>query len=268
MCELAGAVMYNKTLGAFLRYSFVFALIIILGVLGMRFAKIDSGQLIDWIAGMLSFWWMLVITTVPWNVYFEAKSVLHEFQLSQNVGIEISEKKRQYVQKVSLWGLWLAVGLHIFTAVVMFELSALGISRVGYIGCAVALLLTLLRPAIRAHEFIWSQLHQIKETVKYPRQDVAELRDRVGKLEFAVEALETSMKPDVAGSFAYELQNNEKDLARKYERLVAEQARLNDQNVAEHESLKRDGQAAIAKISSDTQFLDHVREIIRLVKSA
>jgi hypothetical protein len=125
-----------------------------------------------------------------------------------------------------------------------------------------------LRPAIRAYEFIWSQLNLIKETVKYPRQDVVELRNRVEKLEFAVEAIETSMKPDVAGTFAYELHNTDKDLVRKYERLVAEQARLNDQNVAEHESLKRDGQAAIAKISSDTQFLDHVREIIRLVKSA
>lgn len=269
MClDHQATAMYNKTLGAFLRYSFVFALIIILGVWGMRLANIDSAQLIDWIAGMLSFWWMLVITTVPWNVYFEAKSVIHEFQLSQSIGIEVSEKKKQYVQKVAFWGLWLAIGLHIITAVALFELSAMGISRIGYIGCVVALLLTILRPAIRAYEFIWSQLNLIKETVKYPRQDVVELRNRVEKLEFAVEAIETSMKPDVAGTFAYELHNTDKDLVRKYERLVAEQARLNDQNVAEHESLKRDGQAAIAKISSDTQFLDHVREIIRLVKSA
>ncbi|MFN8656658.1 MAG: hypothetical protein U0105_09985 [Candidatus Obscuribacterales bacterium] len=36
----------------------------------------------------------------------------------------------------------------------------------------------------------------------------------------------------------------------------------------EHERLLREGQNAIAKLSADSQFLDHVREIVRLIKSA
>jgi len=260
--------MYGKSLGAFLIYTFIFALIIVLGVIGMRWAHIDSGQLMDWIAGMLFFWWMLVITTVPWNVYFEARSVLEEFNLSQSAGIAIDEKQRQYVTKIAFWGIWLAIGLHLVTAAGMYALSASGISHIGYVACAVALLLTLLRPSIRAYEFIWQQLRSIKESVKYPREDVSSLRRTINKLEGIVQQIQDSLESKNPGSFAHAMKHDLADLKFKYERLVGEQARLSDENVWEHERISREGQEAIAKISADTQFLDHVREIVRLIKSA
>jgi hypothetical protein len=51
------------------------------------------------------------------------------------------------------------------------------------------------------------------------------------------------------------------DLAQNYTKLLQD-------NRAEHETLRREGQSAISKLSSDSQFLDHVREIVRMIKSA
>jgi len=211
---------------------------------------------------------MLVITTVPWNIYFEAKAVLEEFNLSSAGGIAVDEKKRRYVSKIAFWGIWLAIVLHLATAAAMFALSATGISHIGYIACGVALLLTLLRPAIRAYEYIWQQLKSIKESTKYPREDVVELRRKVTVCEDLILALQNSLNTSLPGTYAYEQWRSVADMRRKYERLVEEQARQNDQNIQEHERISREGQSAIAKISADTQFLDHVREIVKLVKSA
>jgi hypothetical protein len=40
------------------------------------------------------------------------------------------------------------------------------------------------------------------------------------------------------------------------------------QNTVEHERLSREAKNAIALLSEDSQFLSHVREIIRFVKTA
>ncbi|WP_158054511.1 hypothetical protein [Scytonema sp. HK-05] len=39
-------------------------------------------------------------------------------------------------------------------------------------------------------------------------------------------------------------------------------------NLTEHERLAREARGAIAQLSTDGQFLDHVREIIRFFKTA
>ena len=43
---------------------------------------------------------------------------------------------------------------------------------------------------------------------------------------------------------------------------------LHTTNQAEHAHLSREAEHAIAQITADGQFLDHVREIIRFVKNA
>lgn len=43
---------------------------------------------------------------------------------------------------------------------------------------------------------------------------------------------------------------------------------LKTMNQAEHDRLKREAKQAIAQLSTDGQFLDHVREIIRFFKNA
>lgn len=260
--------MFQKSLGAFVSYTFGLTVVTIIAFFAFNALHIESGQFIDWISGLLTVWWLLVIVTVPWNVHFEAKAVLDEFAHSRTVGIKIDEKHEKYVKAVSNYSIAIAIALHLLSAGALFMLSATGISKVGYVGSVVALLLTVVRPAYRAYEYMWQQLNAIKQRVKYPREDVVELRASVGELQSKVTALEHALDPNRVQSFAYEQKRSIADLQHRLERLGAEQARMNDSNVLEHQILRREAETAVAKISADNQFLDHVREIVRMIKTA
>jgi hypothetical protein len=189
-------------------------------------------------------------------------------QHSRSIGILVDDKHGAYVKKIARYSLLIAILLHLISAVALFALSAMGVTRVGYYASALALLLTALRPAVRAYEYIFQQLASIKHRIKYPRDDVVELRERVKQLEGSFHGIEHQLDQNRPGSFAYEQMRGAADFKRQLERVVAEEARMNHENQKTHESLRREAEAAIAKISSDTQFLDHVREIVRLIKTA
>jgi hypothetical protein len=260
--------MYSRHLGQFISYCTGLTLVTIMIFGALRWLNIPSGHFIDWIIGTLTLWWLLVIVTVPWNVYFEAKAVSAEAAHSTSIGITVDQKQMKYVKNVERIALTVAISLHIFSALGLFALSACGISPVGYVASAAALLLTAVRPSVRAYEYLWERLVAIKHRVQYPREDVVELRNRTLVLEQKVEALEQQLDTARPASFAAAQTRSLEELKIKLNTVSSNQNRLQDENQREHERLLREGQNAIAKISSDSQFLDHVREIVRLIKSA
>ena len=58
------------------------------------------------------------------------------------------------------------------------------------------------------------------------------------------------------------------DTRRDLARITAELEALRATNDVEHERLAREAHSAISQLSTDGQFLDHVREILRFFKSA
>ena len=260
--------MYSRHLGQFISYSIGLTLLTVLTFAALRYFNIPAGHFIDWIIGTLTLWWLMVIVTVPWNVYFEAKAVSAEAAHSTSIGIAIDQKHMKYVMKVERVALTVAISLHIFSTVGLFALSAYGISPVGYVASAAALLLTAVRPSVRAYEYLWERLMAIRQTVKYPREDVVELRNRTQVLEQKVEALEHQLDTDRPESFAASQIRTHEELKIRLNSVSSNYNSFQDENQREHQQLLREGQNAIAKISSDSQFLDHVREIVKLIKSA
>lgn len=132
----------------FLSFS-VGLVILVLGAFGvLQWMDIPTGNFIDWVIGAASFWWLLVIVTVPWNVHFQAKEVLAEAAVSVEKGIAVDEKKVKYAEVLAQRSFWVAIALHLFSAVGLYTLAAAGISAVGYLSSGAALLLTALRPAV------------------------------------------------------------------------------------------------------------------------
>lgn len=260
--------MYSKQLGAFVSYCFGLTLLTILTFAALRWLNIPSGHFIDWIIGTVTLWWLLVIVTVPWNVYFEAKAVTDEAAHSTSIGIAVDAQQVKYVAKVSRNSLIVAIALHFFSAAGLFALSAAGITPVGYIGSGAALLLTVLRPTVRAYEYLWEKLLAIRHRVKYPREDVVELRNRTQMMESKVEALELQLNTSEPHSFAARMERTREELKVRLQTVTADQNDLRDENEREHQRLAYEAQNSIAKLSADSQFLDHVREIVRLIKSA
>ncbi|AHJ31194.1 hypothetical protein PN465_16770 [Nodularia spumigena CS-584] len=251
-------------------------LAVLLGFGGLQWFQISAGSFLDWVIAGASFWWLLVIVTVPWNVHFQAKEVLAEAAQSREKQIPVDDKQVNYVRVLAKRSLWVAIALHLFSAVGLYTLAATGISAVGYISSGAALLLTILRPAIRAYEYLYARLRMIRQEFQYPREDVMELRNRFYALEDTVKRLEEQLNPQLDYSLPATQQRFTEQTRTDLASLNASLAELRATNQVEHERLAREARSAIAgggalpiaQLSTDGQFLDHVREIIRFFKTA
>ncbi|MEQ9355496.1 MAG: hypothetical protein RIG63_07755 [Coleofasciculus chthonoplastes F3-SA18-01] len=240
--------------------------LLIFGIL--QWLHISAGHFLDWVIGVASFWWLLVVVTVPWNVHFEAKSVLVDAAQSAEKGMQIDTKQVNYAQVVATRSLWVAIALHILSAIGLYTLAATGISAVGYVSSGAALLLTALRPAIRLYEYLAARLAMIRREFKYPREDVYQLRDRVSNLEQDIRQIQPQLDPENKQSWVAIQNRNWEETRKDVARLRACFDQLEAQNEAEHRRLAREAQQAIAQLTTDSQFLDHIREIIRFFKTA
>ncbi|MBW4507237.1 MAG: hypothetical protein KME64_12090 [Scytonematopsis contorta HA4267-MV1] len=243
--------------------------VLILAAFGLlQWFHIPTGNFLDWVIGGASFWWLLVIVTVPWNIHFQAKQVIADGEQSQEKGIAVDEKQIQYVKILAKRSFILAISLHLLSAIGLYILAVTGVSAVGYISSSAALLLTGLRPAISAYEYLSARLSTISQEWKYPREDIMELRNRFDSLEQAVNILSEQLNPEQPYSLAANQQLYIEETRKESARIAANLEELRATNQTEHERLSREARQAIAQLSTDGQFLDNVREIIRFFKTA
>lgn len=252
----------------FLSFSFGLPVFVLLVFAVLQWFHVPAGNFLDWVIGVASFWWLTVIVTVPWNIHFEAKSVLAEAVESQKDEIEIDPQQVHYARTIARRSLWVAILLHILSAIGLYSLAATGISAIGYVSSVAALLLTILRPTIALYLYLANRLSRIRQTFRYPREDVMELRDRLFQLESKVEQVEYQLNLDHADGWAATQQRLLTALRQDLTQLAVAQDDLHVTNQADHERLSRDSRNAIAQLSTDGQVLNHVREIIQFFKNA
>ncbi|CDM97121.1 MAG: hypothetical protein P5702_18090 [Limnospira sp. PMC 1291.21] len=245
-----------------------FVLLLLLTFSILQWLNIPSGSFVDWIIGGITFWWLLLIVTVPWNIHFDAKEVLAEAAESDKKGIRIEPSQRSYVHKLVSRSLGVAIALHIASAIVLLSLSWAGISVVGYIGSVAALLLTILRPSLRGYQYLVTRLSMVRREFSYPREDVVELRNRVEVVEALLEVTKKSLDPNKSNSWASQQNQKLAFCQSEITRLAADMQTLKATNQSEHERLSRTAEKAIAQITEDGKILNNVREIIRFFKEA
>ena len=153
--------------------------ILVLLVFGiLQWLHVSVGSFLDWVIAVAIFEWLLAIVTVPWNIHFEAKTVVDEAAVSKQKGMQVDDKQVEYAKVVAKRSLIVAIALHLLSAAGLYALAATGISIIGYISSGAALLLTVLRPAVRIYEYLATRLAMIRQELTYPREDVWELRNR------------------------------------------------------------------------------------------
>jgi len=243
--------------------------ILVLGAFGvLNWLQIPAGNLLDWVIGGASFWWLLAIVTVPWNIFFQAKEVLAEAELSAEKGMQIDDKQTRYAQSIAQRSLLIAIALHLASAIGLYWLAAADISKIGYISSGAALMLTALRPAVRTYQYLATRLAMIRQEFTYPRDDVYELRQRFTEMEHKVQQLRDKLDEENPTSWVTAQERQWEATQTQLTQLATgvEEFRINNQ--ADHNRLSREAQQAINQLSADSQFLDQVREIIRFFKSA
>ena len=234
----------------------------------LQWLHVSAGSFIDWVIAIAIFEWLLLIVTVPWNIHFEAKEVLAQAAESTKKNIAVDREQVKYVTVLVSRSLFVAIALHLFSAIALYGLAAAGISAIGYLSSAAALLLTVLRPAIRGYQYLAQRLTSIRRQFLYPREDIVELRSRFAQLESTVRDLTDRLSSDNPNSWVA-FQNREQEaIRRQLTTLSASLQSLQATNQAEHTALARNAESAIAQLTDDGQFLNHVREIIRFFKES
>ncbi len=259
-------------------YSKIFFPIWVAGLLlliggGLLFALfrafgLSIGELTDWAIGIASFWWLVVIVTLPWNIYFHAKAVHHEAVVSQERGIPVEASTFAFVQKLSRWSLRLAIALHVLSALAFYGLAVGQVTPLGYPSALAALLLTALRPAIRGYEYLAERLAQLQGQVRVPREDAIELAERLKQVTRQVERLQEQLDPGRPGSWAHQEEETRRYLRQELAALKAQLEQLRASNELEHSQIRQETRQAVAQLSVDSQFLGHVRELLRFIKEA
>ena len=80
--------------------------------------------------------------------------------------------------------------------------------------------------------------------------------------------IEAQLNAEDPYSFVATQQRSGEETRKELAHLSAVIEQLEANNKAEHQQLSREAKNAIAQLSTDGQFLDHVREIIRFFKTA
>ncbi|PSB23590.1 hypothetical protein [Stenomitos frigidus] len=243
-------------------------LLVLAGFGLVSWTQTPVSSLVNWIVGIAIFSWLLAITIVPWNVYFQAKEVLVDATLSTEQGISVNAEQQQYAVMIAQRSLWVALLLHLLSAVALYLLALWQVSAIGYFGSIAALLLTVLRPTVRTYQFLARRLAMIQSGFKYPREDVLELRGRVMGLEGRVQEMSQRLDLNNSTSWICVQQRQWEALRQDLTRLASSQEEFKAINRSEHASLSREAQQAIAQLSEDSQFLNQARELIRFIKSA
>lgn len=234
----------------------------------LRWLGFEIGSITDWAIALLILAWLSVVVTLPWDLHFKARAILDDAAKSREQGLTVAERDISYVRRWATIALVLAIVLHLATAGGLYLLSRTSVGVIGLYGAGAALLLMGLRPAGRAYEYLVARLGSIGREVRYPRDDVIALRERVEKIERACERIEHALDVKHDGSWAAGVTAAAAELAAKVEAQRAVLADLRTANDDEHRKLARDAEAAAARIAEDARVLNHVRELVRFFKEA
>ena len=231
------------------------------------FFDLQPGNINDWLVGILSFLWLLTITTVPWNAHFKAKEVLDDAEISKRKDILVIDSSLAYVKKIANRSLFLAIFLHLASAGVLYYIASMGVSKIGYYAAALAIALTFLRPTVRFYEYLRRRLENIKQEFRYPREDLQSLLQRTHKLEQVLDN-----RKEVA-SWRNEVTQTFENIQRQLEELNKQQGNVSEELKgaitklsANIEEVSQNHHLQLEKITTDSKVLDAVRELAGFFK--
>ncbi len=240
-----------------------------LGVMAtLRWMGVPAGEFVDWLVAVAGFWWLLGITTVPWNLYFGARAVQAEIVLSQKRGLVVERDDAVFVGRTARRSLAFAVALHLTSAAGFAALAMMGLTSIGWFGAVAAGALTVFRPTVRLYRHVASALRDIGRRARYPRDDVRTALERLEDHQLRLTRIEHDLRVDLDDAWARSVERRIDEVRRD---LTTSGRRLDtvvDANEEAHRHLARDAERAAQKLGEDSAFLGNVREIIRFVKHA
>nr|ABV27402.1 hypothetical protein YS_M60-F11.108 [Chloracidobacterium thermophilum] len=216
--------------------------------------------------GVVCLVWLLLILTVPWDIHFKARAVQFELERSRDAGLTVSDERLTYVKRTQRTTLWVALGLHVFSAIVVGGLTHFTHGSVGYWFAGFYLVTMVFRPFGAAYEYLHRKLSDIGEEARFPRDDTLKLKSDLAEVRAELAALHSRM-----AQVSEELSKLTSANAKAHQDILALQSAIER---AEQSFKSRIGQMsdeierALSRTFDQQDIVNGLRAFARLIKSA
>jgi hypothetical protein len=229
---------------------------------------------------IVSLTWVVVLTTVPWNLYFSARRAAQEMYVSRERGIAVPPAYNEEAERISRRMLLFALGAQLGTAIAAAGVAYGSGNKVGYYVAGIALLSTAFRPAAAYFLHVRERIKVLTREGTHPRDDVASLRGQVDQVKQSVRELRAEVQQNggdlrraeaaLADTIAHTRTLLVTDLSRVQERQAADRDEIRTRHVElEHriDQMARQVEATLDGISDHQEVLTGLRALVRLVRS-
>ncbi|MFC1420947.1 hypothetical protein [Streptacidiphilus cavernicola] len=139
-------------------------------------AKVRLADLLAVGLGGVFLFWQVLLLTVPWSLYFQARQVVKETGTSAERGLRVPADRAADAARIARRLRGLAIGAHLVTAAVVSVVTYFSGHTVGYYFAGFYLLSTAFRPAQAYLAHVRGQLRTMLKETRFPRDDVLELK--------------------------------------------------------------------------------------------
>ena len=245
-----------------------------------HFVHVPGRTMLTVALGAASLYWLLIITTVPWNLYFKARRVRHEIAVSRERGITVPDGREAEVQRWERRLLKLALAGHVVTSAVVAGITYASGHMLGYYFAAFYLLSCAFRPAAAYLAYVKARIANLLRETTHPRDDVLELTTRLETLYATVEALHSATHEaqertfreldDLRGDLRAADTRLREDVRISREAVEADRAGLRTQveQVERHvAAVTRHFDQAVDGLTDQRELLSGIRAFVRLVRA-
>ncbi|HEY9368671.1 hypothetical protein [Streptomyces sp.] len=238
------------------------AVLAVAGVAGVLVAAYVVGVPADVVlgvgAGVVALLWLLVLLTLPWNLYFRAHAVLSEIAVSREKGLVVPEARDTEAARIARMMLRAAVAGHVVTAGLVVAVTWATGNATGYWFAGFFLLSTFFRPAGAYFAQLRRRLGTLLKDVTYPRDDVVEVRARVDRLLAGAAVLEGKAEEQYAALA---------ELRRTVEALSASMYARTDATDRRITSLAREFEATVDRLGDNEEIIAGLKAFLRLLRA-
>ncbi|MBI4862356.1 MAG: hypothetical protein HY815_19170 [Candidatus Riflebacteria bacterium] len=210
---------------------------------------------------LLALGWLFLLVKIPWDLYFNARRARLDGEESVRREIRIDQARLGELSKLESRLLCGALGAHVLTALAVVVISRASGGAVRSSFAWLFLISAAFRPAWELHLYLKERLEELGAQMRYPREDVHQLRAEVRLLEATIEHVKSQGE------------NARIELAARVQILEAQASEMLGQHAAAVAGLERrlfqlsdKFESAVAQVTKDQELLAGVRAFARVFR--
>jgi hypothetical protein len=231
-------------------------------------------------AVVIALTWLIVLVSMPWNLYFAARRAVQEAAVSRERGISVRPAVDAEARLIARRMLGLALGGHLGTAIAAAAIAYFSGSEAGYYVAGIFLLATAFRPAGAYLVHMRERIGVLTRESTHPREDVVTIRAEVDVIRQSLGELRTELRHSgetlgrTEAALTDTITHTRSLLAADLDRLREAQETDRAQARSRHDGLERQAdqmarriETTLDGISDHAELMTGLRALVRIIRT-